>query len=94
MPSGNASTSSAVWCATVRLMLTRFDQALAPRYVVERMLRVAAREVFGGWRQVVSVVRLDEGVGHVDERVLVELLRVLYGSDPRGGGGGVKWWRS
>jgi hypothetical protein len=33
---------------------------------------------------------LDEGVGHVDERVLVHLLRVLYGSDPRGGGGGVK----
>ena len=34
--------------------------------------------------------RLDEGVGHVDEGVLVELLRVLYGSNARGGGGGVK----
>src|SRR5271155_4555907 len=33
---------------------------------------------------------LHEGVGHVDEGVLVELLRVLYGSDLRGGGGGVK----
>ena len=33
---------------------------------------------------------LYEGVGHVDEGVLVELLRVLYGSDLRGGGGGVK----
>src|SRR5208282_898264 len=29
-------------------------------------------------------------VGHVDEGVLVELLRVLDGSDLRGGGGGVK----
>ena len=33
---------------------------------------------------------LHEGVGHVDEGVLVELLRALYGSDLRGGGGGVK----
>src|SRR5580704_12916074 len=33
---------------------------------------------------------LHEGIGHVDEGVLVELLRVLYGSDPRSGGGGVK----
>src|SRR5580698_8753884 len=33
---------------------------------------------------------LHEGVGHVDEGVLVELLRVLYGSNLRGGGGGVK----
>ena len=33
---------------------------------------------------------LDEGVGHVDEGVLVELLRVLYGSDLRGGGCRVK----
>ena len=33
---------------------------------------------------------LQEGVGHVDEGVLVELLRALYGSDLRGGGGGVK----
>ncbi len=33
---------------------------------------------------------LHEGVGHVDEGVLVELLRALDGSDPRGGGGGVK----
>ena len=33
---------------------------------------------------------LHEGVCHVDEGVLVELLRVLYGGDPRGGGGGVK----
>ena len=33
---------------------------------------------------------LDKGVGHVHEGVLVELLRVLYGGDPRGGGGGVK----
>ena len=34
--------------------------------------------------------RLHEGVGHVDEGILVELLRVLYGSDLRGGRGGVK----
>src|SRR5882762_3024037 len=33
---------------------------------------------------------LHEGVGHVDEGVLVELLRVLDSSDLRGGGGGVK----
>src|SRR5271165_1744016 len=33
---------------------------------------------------------LHEGVGHVDEGVLVELLRVLDGSHLRGGGGGVK----
>ena len=33
---------------------------------------------------------LHEGVGHVDEGVLVELLRPLYGSDLRGGGGGVQ----
>ena len=33
---------------------------------------------------------LDEGIGHVDEGVLVELLGVLYGSDLRGGRGGVK----
>ena len=33
---------------------------------------------------------LHEGVGHVDEGVLVELLRALYSSDLRGGGGGVK----
>jgi hypothetical protein len=33
---------------------------------------------------------LHEGVGHVDEGVLEELLRALYGSDLRGGGGGVK----
>ena len=33
---------------------------------------------------------LHEGVGHVDEGILVELLRVLYGSDLRGGRGGVK----
>src|SRR5579859_1076465 len=34
--------------------------------------------------------RLNEGVGHVDEGVLVELLRALYGSDAGGGGGGVQ----
>src|SRR6202041_1817098 len=33
---------------------------------------------------------LHEGVGHVDQGVLVELLRVLDGGDLRGGGGGVK----
>lgn len=33
---------------------------------------------------------LHEGVGHVDKRILVELLGVLYGSDLFGGGGGVK----
>ena len=33
---------------------------------------------------------LHEGVGHVDEGVLVELLRALYGSDLSGGGGGVQ----
>ena len=33
---------------------------------------------------------LHEGVGHVDEGVLVELLRTLYGGDLRGSGGGVK----
>ena len=33
---------------------------------------------------------LNEGVGHVDKGVLVELLRVLDGSDLRGGGGWVK----
>ncbi len=33
---------------------------------------------------------LDKGVGHVDQGVLVELLRVPYGSDLRGGGGGVE----
>src|ERR1700739_542977 len=33
---------------------------------------------------------LHDGVGHIDERVLVELLRALYGRDLRGGGGGVK----
>lgn len=33
---------------------------------------------------------LNEGVGHVDEGVLVELLRVLDFSDLRGGGGWVK----
>src|ERR1700730_10304665 len=33
---------------------------------------------------------LHEGVGHVDEGILVELLRALYGSDLRGGGGGAK----
>ena len=34
--------------------------------------------------------RLHEGVGHVDQGVLVELLRVLDSSNRRGGGGGVK----
>ena len=34
--------------------------------------------------------RLHEGVGHVDEGVLVQLLRVLDCSDLRGGGGRVK----
>jgi hypothetical protein len=33
---------------------------------------------------------LHESVGHVDEGVLVALLRALDGSDPRGGGGRVK----
>jgi hypothetical protein len=33
---------------------------------------------------------LDECVGHIDEGVLVELLRALDGSDPRDGGSGVK----
>src|SRR4051794_24309712 len=33
---------------------------------------------------------LHEGVGDVDQGVLVALLRALYGSDPGGGGGGVK----
>src|SRR4029077_1446519 len=33
---------------------------------------------------------LHEGVGHIDEGVLVELLRALYGSDLRGGAGGGK----
>jgi hypothetical protein len=33
---------------------------------------------------------LHEGVGHVDEGVLVELLGALDGGDPGGGGGGVK----
>src|SRR3974390_2166981 len=33
---------------------------------------------------------LDEGVGHVDEGVLVQLLRALYGSDLRGRGGRVQ----
>src|SRR6201998_4922549 len=34
--------------------------------------------------------RLHESVGHVDEGVLVELLRALDGAHPRGDGGGVK----
>ena len=33
---------------------------------------------------------LHKGVGHVDEGVLIELLRVLYRSDSRGGGGGAE----
>ncbi len=33
---------------------------------------------------------LHEGVGHVDEGILVELLRVLYGGDLGSSGGGVK----
>jgi hypothetical protein len=33
---------------------------------------------------------LHEGAGHVNEAVLVELLRAPYASDPRGGVGGVK----
>src|SRR6202789_3441801 len=33
---------------------------------------------------------LHEGVGHVNEGILIELLRVLYGGNLCGGGGGVK----
>ena len=33
--------------------------------------------------------RLDEGIGHVDDRILVELRRALYRSDVRGDGGRV-----